>query len=107
MPGQDRGDFSRMTFDPLNHFCQVFSQQGRVELDADGNEQGAILLHHLRALAADVIGPVGGPSSNLGFTISAISSTAPNDFRIGLGHYYVGGLLCEADATPIAIVTPI
>src|SRR5262245_13779398 len=55
------GDLSRVTFDPLRHFTRVVMQQGRVQLDADWNEQVAILLHYLQSLAADLIGPHGGP----------------------------------------------
>ncbi len=55
------GDLSRVTFDPLKHFTRVVWQQGRVQVDADGNEQTAILLHYLRTLAADLIGQHGGP----------------------------------------------
>src|SRR5690349_11898910 len=57
-----KGDFTRDTFDPSNHFTRVLSQQGRVQLDADMNEQTAILLHYLHALAVDLIGPHGGPA---------------------------------------------
>ena len=56
MQGEYRGDFTRDTFWRANHFCQVLMQQGRVQLDADWNEQSAILLHFLRSLARDVIG---------------------------------------------------
>ena len=41
-----KGDFSRRTFDPQKHFSRVLMQQGRVQLDADWNEQAAIQLHH-------------------------------------------------------------
>lgn len=89
------GDFSRDTFDPLMRFSRVLLQQGRVHVDADWNEQVSILLHHLRALAADVIGSFGG----LGFEISAITLDAGGhveDFAIGEGQYYVDGFLCES-----------
>jgi hypothetical protein len=56
-----KGDFSRQTFDAARHFSRVLMQQGRVQLDADWNEQAAILLHYLQSLAADLIGPHGGP----------------------------------------------
>ena len=58
-----KGDFTRNTFDPAKHYSRVLSQQGRVQLDADANEQAAILLHYLQTLAADLIGPAGGPRS--------------------------------------------
>ena len=37
------GDYSRESFDPRRHFSAVRMQQGRVALDADWNEQGAIV----------------------------------------------------------------
>ena len=52
-----KADLSRQTFDPFKRFTRVLTQQGRVQLDADWNEQAAILLHQLRTLAADLIGP--------------------------------------------------
>ena len=108
MQGEFRGDFSRDTFDPLKHFRRVFMQQGRVQLDADWNEQTSILLHYMRTLAVDLIGPQGGPASNLGFQITPVSATKPllNDFQIGAGHYYVDGILCEVDPTPVPITFP-
>ncbi|HSQ24616.1 MAG TPA: DUF6519 domain-containing protein, partial [Pyrinomonadaceae bacterium] len=91
-----KGDFTRVTFDPAKHYSRVLMQQGRVQLDADWNEQAAILLHYLQALAADLIGPFGGPDGNLlGFGLS--DAEAKTDFTIGAGHYYVDGLLCEND----------
>ena len=93
-----KGDFSRDTFDPAKHFSRVLMQQGRVLLDADFNEQAAIVLSYLRALATDLIGPHGGPGD--GFKISRIPAEAKKpltDLRIGAGHYYVGGILCESE----------
>src|SRR5882762_5661899 len=102
-----KADLTRDTFHPLKHYARVLTQQGRVQLDADMNEQAAILLRYLHILAADLIGPAGGPvdpQGNVGFAISALTP-APNppDFQIGLGNYYVKGLLCQADFVPIAI----
>lgn len=100
-----KADFSRTTFSPLKHFTRVLMQQGRVQLDADWNEQAAIQLRYLRALAADLIGEHGGPSDNWGLAISTLATPpVANDFRIGSGHYYVDGILCEVDATPVPIV---
>ena len=96
-----KGDFSRLTFDPTQQFTRVLMQQGRVQLDADWNEQAAILLHYLQALAADLIGPFGGPSKIDGspgddFAVdSAKSADGKADLTIGKGRYYVDGLLCE------------
>ncbi len=99
-----KADLTRDTFHPLKHYTRVLTQQGRVQLDADANEQSAILLRYLRALAADLIGPAGGPEANLGFGITPLTpNPTPADFRIGFGNYYVKGLLCQADYTPIGI----
>lgn len=88
-----KGDFSRDTFDSVKHFSRVLQQQGRVQLDADWNEQAAILLHYLRTLAADLIGPFAGPDGSSGFEIKR---RITNDgFDIGAGRYYVDGILCE------------
>lgn len=92
-----KGDFSRLTFDQKNQFTRVLMQQGRVQLDADWNEQAGILLHYLQALAADLIGPSGGPEAALGFKIEADNNERGElvDLKIGNGRYYVDGLLCE------------
>lgn len=94
-----KGDFTRNTFDPEKHFLRVLMQQGRVQLDADWNEQASILLHYLQTLAADLIGPYAGPSGdNYGF---AISPGETGDFKIGKGRYYVNGILCENEQDDI------
>ena len=98
-----KADFTRNTFSPLKHFTLVLMQQGRVQLDADWNEQAAIQLRYLRALATDLIGRHGGPSDNWGFAIAALTPPVANDFRIGPGHYYVDGILCEVDSTAVPI----
>ncbi|WP_347260876.1 DUF6519 domain-containing protein [Rudaea sp.] len=64
-----KGDFTRNTFDPSRHYSRVLMQQGRVQLDADWNEQAAIFTHYLRALARDLIGPHGAPVGSAGFAL--------------------------------------
>jgi hypothetical protein len=99
MQGEYRGDFTRDTFQRRNHFARVLMQQGRIQLDADWNEQTAILLHYLRVLAADLIGPCGGPERS--FAIDKLvtgGKEVPSDFSIQRGHYYVNGILCENEA---------
>jgi hypothetical protein len=99
-----KGDYSRDTFEPAKHFTRVLMQQGRVQLDADVNEQTSILLHYLQTLARDLIGPAGGPKDFLGFEIGVQSQAPPNakitDLTIGPGRYYVDGLLCENESLP-------
>jgi hypothetical protein len=91
-------DITRKTFNPAKQFTQVLMQQGRVQLDADWNEQAAILLHYLETFAADVLGPAGGPAADLGFGITAFDPATlkvTNDFIIGPGRYYVNGKMVE------------
>lgn len=99
-----KGDFTRWTFDPKNQVTRVLMQQGRVQLDADWNEQAAILLHYLRTLAEDLIGPFGGPakadgSPGDGFRLALVlrndGSAEEQRFRLLTGRYYVGGHLVE------------
>lgn len=96
-----KGDFSRDSFDPVKHFSRVLQQQGRVQLDADWNEQAAILLHYLRTLAADLIGPFAGPDGSSGFEITPIE----DGFSIGKGRYYVDGILCENEKEDVTYMT--
>ncbi len=85
-------DFSRVRANPLAAFAGVELQQGRVLLDADFNEQVAIVDRRLRALASDVLGR------------ATVSQTTPDAFRltlvggelaIGPGRMYVDGLPAE------------
>lgn len=96
-----KGDFSRLTFDVTKHFSRVLMQQGRVQLDADWNEQTAILLHYLQTLAKDLIGEHGGPRDNLGFGIKKIDNVP--DFQIGNGRYYASGILAENESLEFPI----
>ncbi|MCL4705832.1 DUF4815 domain-containing protein [bacterium] len=96
-----KGDFSRNTFDPKRHFSRVLMQQGRVQLDADWNEQTDIILHYLRTLAKDLIGDHGSPGQ--GFSIDIDNNQPGIDFVIRPGHYYVDGILCENEA--VGVVT--
>jgi len=100
-----KADLTRNTFDPLNHYSAVLMQQGRVQLDADWNEQHAILLHYLRRLGADLIGPHGGPAAAGGFGIAPLrlGTEQTGDFRIGAGRYYVDGILCELGSAALAL----
>ena len=88
-----KGDFSRFTFDPKKHYTGVRMQQGRVQLDADWNEQVDLQLNRERRELRDIIGYAGGPRDNLGFKITANG----NKLKVGKGHYYVAGRLCWND----------
>ena len=94
--GEFRGDFTRDTFDPLRNFSRVLMQQGRVQLDADWNEQVSIFTYLIRRLAADLIGPHGVPCDEDGNDGEGFKIEATNTgFKILKGHYYVNGILCE------------
>src|SRR6266478_3078840 len=110
-----KNDITRNTFDPVKHFSRVLIQQGRVQLDADWNEQVSILLRYLRLLAADVIGAASGPSATSGFElvidetrldqlISDLGNEEKNrldellkkqQLLLSPGRYYVDGWLVE------------
>jgi hypothetical protein len=87
-----KGDFSRDTFNPRKHYAGVLMQQGRVQIDADWNEQQGIVQHRSDTQTRDVIGESGAPIHNAGFQLTTPDRKA---VTIGAGRYYVGGLLCE------------
>jgi hypothetical protein len=88
-----KGDFTRDTFDRSRHYSRVLMQQGRVQLDADWNEQAALMLHQLRTLAVDLVGPAWAVGDGFQLTIG------DDDFTIGPGRFYVDGICCELDAS--------
>ena len=94
-----KGDFSRQTFDPSRHYAAVLQQQGRVQLDADWNEQQLLALDRDETTARDVIGLTGAPRVEPGFRVTATGAGV----TISRGHFYVDGILCEngRDAMPI------
>jgi hypothetical protein len=109
-----KGDFTRMTFDPRKHYNGVRMQQGRVQLDADWNENLEILLHRIQTETIDVIGECGVPIHNAGFGVVTNFSTLPTaeqdwltaqgfaalaagDFYLTQGRAYVDGILVEND----------
>ena len=65
-----KGNFSRQTFDRRKHYRGVLMQQGRVQLDADWNEQQDIVLYRLETSAWDTMGESGVPDNGAGFDIS-------------------------------------
>src|ERR1700761_7464767 len=95
-----KGDFSRWTFDAGKHYHGVLKQQGRVDLDADWNEEGAIVAHRVETETIDVVGPSGAPAGNAGFMLS-VDATG-KILSLSAGRAYVGGLLCENSA-PVAL----
>jgi Family of unknown function (DUF6519) len=98
-----KGDFSRDTFDLNKNYSSVLMQQGRVLLDADWNEQTAIILNYLRTLAMDLIGRHGGSKNGFaidflrdkGGNIERKTGDIPADLTIAQGRYYVDGIPCS------------
>ena len=95
-------DISRKkTFREEKHYDRVTMQQGRVQLDADWNEQADIRIYRSRITSRDVIGKNGAPTENPGFEIRASRNfggritTPSGHYTIGKGRYYVDGILCE------------
>jgi Family of unknown function (DUF6519) len=86
-----RGDFSRIRFNRGKNYTAALQQQGRVELDADANEQQFIDQFLRRTETIDVIGEYGAPADDAGFQITVEN----NEIMIGSGRYYVDGLMCE------------
>ena len=95
------GDISRKTFDSQKHYSGVLQQQGRVQVDADWNEQLAIQHHRTETESQDVIGQCGVPEKGGGFKIEATPDQ--HDLTISPGRIYVDGLLCELEATPVPV----
>jgi hypothetical protein len=92
------GDYTRFTFKPSKNFSGVRKQQGRVDLDADWNEEGDIQDRRWRAETMDIVGRcyVSRETPDA-FEIVA----AGNNFTIDLGRIYVDGLLAENHGYPI------
>jgi hypothetical protein len=120
-----KGDFTRDTFEPKKHYRQVLMQQGRVQLDADWNEQAAIAGRRGETTTEDIIGDCGAPADHSGFGVvtdltdltkvpAAVADwfnalavdeanrikgkLATGDFLLTPGRYYVDGRQCELEA---------
>lgn len=97
-----KGDFTRSTFDPKKHYSGVRMQQGRVQLDADWNEQVDIESYRDQTTTADVVGATGvpvlpdGTSSGFMIQLPGANPTEPT-MTIRKGRIYVNGILCEND----------
>jgi len=107
------GDFSRDSFNPAKHFTRVLMQQGRVQIDADWNEQISIFWQFWRSFVTDSVGPHAGPEKDCGFYIAALGDLQKlqvtseerrrlqsilgrqGDFLISPGRYYLDGILCS------------
>ena len=96
-----KGDFTRSTFDPARHYSGVRMQQGRVQLDADWNEQIDITAHRIETETFDVIGQTGVLQGSDAFKIALTPDNT--DLAIAPGRIYVDGILCELFPEDVAI----
>ena len=108
-----KGDFTRFTYDRSKHYRSVVMQQGRVQLDADWNENLSIQSHLLRTLTRDVVGECGVPVHVDAFKIGLPGTIDPlkPDFTIsagpqGQGRMYAGGSLCEIENDTTYLTQP-
>ena len=85
-------DVARLSFDPARRYAGVVTQQGRVALEAEQNEQRTIDAEERREVLLDVVGPAGTPDD--GYAVGPASGT---DLTIGAGTMYVGGLRVVLD----------
>ena len=91
-----KGDFSRSTFSKKKHYRKVWLQQGRVQVDADWNEQVCIQDYHDTTYLKDIVGQSGAPIENAGFSIELKETREGiKSLSIGKGHYYVDGIFIE------------
>jgi hypothetical protein len=106
-------DLSRVRFDAFRDHSGVVMQQGRLLLDADWNEQVAIIDRRLRANAADL--GSSGPDDGIAGT-AVVPRTTPEGFKvtltggvlsIGRGRMYVDGLLAENHGTGVPDFDPL
>lgn len=110
------GDFSQDPNIRRENYTRVLSQQGRLLVDADWNENVAIMMHYLRTVVQDLSGgwhagggveseaisftPTGGSAGVLGKTptggpLVVTKDASSGDLVISAGNYYVDGVLVE------------
>jgi len=80
-------DRARVSYDPSRQYRLLVPQQGRVTLEADGNEAAMLAEEALRLETIDIVGPSGTPDDGYAPT----SGKGPGDVNIGPGTFYVGG----------------
>ncbi len=86
------GDYTRFTHQPEKRYSGVLMQQGRVQLDADANEQVAIQKRRWEVQAFDTFCGCAVPDTTPdGFQVTVEGG----DLQLGVGRMYVHGLLAE------------
>lgn len=98
-----KADLTRSTDRPDQHFRAVRLQQGRVQLDAEWNEQQEILNRRIETETRDTLGQGAAvPMDDAGFVLTGNGQNV----SIGAGRCYVQGLLCDAAAGLSVITQP-
>jgi len=80
-------DRARISYDQSRAYRSVITQQGRVTLEADVNEQAMLSTEALRLETIDIVGPAGTPDDGYKVTAGGL----PEDITVGAGTYYLGG----------------
>ncbi len=88
-------DITRQTFRPRDHRAGVVMQQGRVQLDADWNEQADIARYRAETTASAVIGETGVPKDSAGGGFAVSVAPGGQDLVLSAGRMWVDGILCE------------
>jgi hypothetical protein len=92
------GDISRQTFNPAKGYTAVVMQQGRVQLDADWNEQQAIHAHRLESALGDLVGATGALKDLAGRDGFQVFSPGAGALSVRRGVFYVDGIRSEIAA---------
>ncbi len=105
------GEFSRLTFNQSNDYTGVLLQQGCALVDAEWNEQCALLNEQMRRAIADIIQSLG--SNALLPTLAPSESTITDkdgnpclEIGIAAGVFYVHGARCrqrQSETIPVRI----
>jgi hypothetical protein len=94
-------DISRNAFRPEQRYTGLVFQQGRIPLDSDLNDGGAIEEALIGQVVSDVICTRGSPDA--GFTIGQpVIANGAIDFPIAAGSFYLGGVCVQTDAATFA-----
>ncbi len=100
------GDISRQTFNPAKGYTAVVMQQGRVQLDADWNEQQAIHAHRLESALGDLVGATGALKDLAGRDGFQVFSPGAGALSVKRGVFYVDGIRSEIAADTALAAQP-
>lgn len=101
-----KGDFTRSTWDRRKRYSSVRMQQGRVQVDADWNEQADILTALRETALRSMLGDGAAPLDGGGFAIRVAPAAegGSDDLLIADGRLWIDGVLCELGPEPWASI---